>query len=461
MSDARRGGGTNGTGGTGRLVVVSNRVPDPTKTQAGGLAVALGAALKERGGLWFGWSGETVETGTASDTPRTRTKGNVTYATIDLDETEHERYYAGFSNRALWPVCHFRLDLIQISAEDTKGYFEVNERFARALAPLIEPDDIVWIHDYHLIPLAAMLRDRGIENRMGFFLHIPWPPSQVSSALPAYERLLRGLAAYDVVGFQTPLGAENFLTCLARDLPLGAVHPPKADAFPIGIDARAFMDLAREGAQDELAVRLRQSMRGRDLIIGVDRLDYSKGIGQRLEAFERYLETHAEQRNQVSLLQVTPRSRSEVPEYQDMEQEVAEHVGRINGAFGDVDWVPIRYVNSPIPHASLAGLYRMAKVGLVTPLRDGMNLVAKEFVAAQPEDDPGVLVLSRFAGAVHELDCALIVNPYDPDATAAAIARALEMPLEERQERWERMLARVEANSTSDWAKRFLAVLEG
>ena len=189
------------------------------------------------------------------------------------------------------------------------------------------------------------------------------------------------------------------------------------------------------GAQDELAIRLRQSMRGRDLIIGVDRLDYSKGIGQRLEAFERYLETHAEQRNQVSMLQITPRSRSEVPEYQDMEQQVAEHVGRINGAFSDVDWVPIRYVNSPIPHTSLAGLYRMAKVGLVTPLRDGMNLVAKEFVAAQPEDDPGVLVLSRFAGAVHELDCALIVNPYDADATAAAIARALEMPLAERQER--------------------------
>ena len=444
-----------------RLVVVSNRVPDPTKTQAGGLAVALGAALKERGGLWFGWSGETVETGAASDEPTTRTVGNVDYATIDLDETEHERYYAGFSNRALWPVCHFRIDLIQISADDTKGYFAVNERFARALAPLLEPDDLIWVHDYHLIPLAAMLRERGVKNRIGFFLHIPWPPSEVASALPAYERLLRGLAAYDIVGFQTPLAAENFLACLARDLPDWGHEPPKAQAFPIGIDTAGFRDLARDGAQDELAIRLRQSMRGRDLIIGVDRLDYSKGIGQRLEAFERYLETHAEQRNQVSMLQITPRSRSEVPEYQDMEQQVAEHVGRINGAFSDVDWVPIRYVNSPIPHTSLAGLYRMAKVGLVTPLRDGMNLVAKEFVAAQPEDDPGVLVLSRFAGAVHELDCALIVNPYDADATAAAIARALEMPLAERQERWRRMMDRLEANSTSDWAARFVSVLEG
>lgn len=452
---------TEGRAKGGRLVVVSNRVPDPGKTQAGGLAVALDAALKERGGLWFGWSGRTVETGTASDAPRSRRRGPVTYATIDLDESEHEHYYAGFANRALWPVCHFRLDLIQISAKDTRGYFAVNERFARVLAPLLEPDDIVWVHDYHLIPLAAALRAAGVRNRIGFFLHIPWPPSQVSSALPAYQRLLSGLAAYDVVGFQTPLDAENFHACLARDLPEAAARPPLARDFPIGIETAAFVALAREAAQDELAVRLRRSMRGRDLIIGVDRLDYSKGIGQRLEAFERYLETHAESRDAVSLLQITPRSRSEVPEYQQMEQQVAEHVGRINGAFGDVDWVPIRYVNSPIPHTSLAGLYRMAKVGLVTPLRDGMNLVAKEFVAAQPEDDPGVLILSRFAGAVHELDGALIVNPYDTDATAAAIARALEMELDERTERWRRMMTRIAANTTREWAAEFIGVLEG
>jgi trehalose 6-phosphate synthase len=452
-----------------RLVVVSNRVPVPQKdgsSSAGGLSVALEGALKEQGGLWFGWSGRTVDR--APGPPSILQHGNVTFAVIDLLKKDYDHYYAGFANRALWPICHYRLDLVQIDYKETEGYFRVNYDFAVALAPLLRPDDVIWIHDYHFIPLARELRRLGCKNRIGFFLHIPWPPSDVASALPAYERLLSGLAAYDVVGFHTPQDAENFRQCLIREKigrPISADEHQSEDhrfrigVFPVGIDTAAFVRTAVTAERNSLVRRMRASMGDRALIIGVDRLDYSKGIKERIEAFSCFIRTNTQFRNRVTYLQVTPKSRSEVPEYKRMQHEIAEQAGWTNGNLGEVDWTPIRYVNKTVAHSSLAGLYRMARVGLVTPLRDGMNLVAKEFVAAQDPDDPGVLILSRFAGAAHELDSAILVNPYDTEGTARAIARALEMPWNERKDRWTSMMDRLERNGVKQWCHDFLAVL--
>lgn len=457
----------------GRLVVVSNRVPVPMAgagtPNAGGLAVALDAALKTRGGLWFGWSGETAQE-IEPNTLKVHEFGSVSYAVADLSQRDLDEYYLGFSNRALWPVCHYRLDLAGMNRKNTAGYFRVNESFARRLAPLLRPDDVIWVHDYHFIPLAMFLRQMGFTNRIGFFLHIPWAPPDLATVLPAYETLIRGFAAYDLVGFQTPLDAENFGSALTRGgygKALGQGwfdaygRKIRVQAFPIGIDAPAFKTLAEEADRNAVVGRTRASLEDKQLIIGVDRLDYSKGIPERIDAFSCFIEANPAWRNRVTFLQITPKSRSEVPEYARMQQEVAEQIGSTNGKYADVDWTPIRYINKPIGHAALAGLYRLARVGLVTPLRDGMNLVAKEYVAAQSSDDPGVLVLSRFAGAAAELDSALLVNPYDSEATAATIKRALDMPLEERKERWTAMMATVESNTVDRWCETFLAVLGG
>ncbi|MBL0407373.1 alpha,alpha-trehalose-phosphate synthase (UDP-forming) [Microvirga aerilata] len=460
--------GKSSSGSRQRLVVVSNRVPVPKdgSTKAGGLAIALEGALKESGGLWFGWSGNIV--GDASDKPEVVQGGKITFAVVDLTQQDYDEYYAGFANRALWPVCHYRLDLVQLERSDTDGYFRVNRAFAASLARLLQPDDIIWIHDYHFIPLAAELRKLGFNNRIGFFLHIPWPPSDVASALPAYERLLRGLGAYDVVGFHTPLDVENFQQCLVREgigQPMGPNEYQvdgrriRVEPFPVGIDTQAFARTAVSGEKNALVRRTKASMGDRDLIIGVDRLDYSKGIKQRIESFSCFLKSSPAFHNRVTYIQITPKSRSDVPEYKRMQHEIAEQAGWTNGNFGEVDWTPIRYVNQTVGHAALAGLYRMSQVGLVTPLRDGMNLVAKEFVAAQPPEDPGVLILSRFAGAAHELNGALLVNPYDTEACAAAITRALQMPLAERQERWITMWERLQTNTVGAWCRQFLSCL--
>jgi trehalose 6-phosphate synthase len=461
--------GSNGGAGTGRLVVVSNRVPLPNKdgtSSAGGLTVALEGALKKQGGLWFGWSGKTVEG--ESGALKTIQSGNITFCVMDVRKRDYDHYYAGFANRALWPICHYRLDLLQIERKDTDAYFKVNRAFAQALAPLLKDDDLVWIHDYHFIPLAAELRRLGCRNRIGFFLHIPWAPPDVASALPAYARLLEGLAAYDVVGFHTPQDADNFKRCLERERIGRAVGPGQHEvggrrltiaAFPVAIDTEGFAKIAAKAERSAVVKNMGASMGGRSLIIGVDRLDYSKGIKERIEAFSCFLRANPDFRNHVTFLQVTPKSRSEVPEYKTMQHQIAEQVGWTNGNLGEVDWVPVRYINKTIAHTSLAGLYRLAHIGLVTPLRDGMNLVAKEFVAAQDPKRPGVLILSRFAGAAHELDAALLVNPYDTESTSQAIKRALEMPMEERRERWEAMMGRLRENNVEHWCQDFLAAL--
>ena len=453
-----------------RLIVVSNRVPSPhdTAATAGGLAVALQAALEKQGGLWFGWSGQSSGEAETDRLDLTEV-GNVTYALVDLTRRDLDEYYSGFANRALWPLFHYRLDLTDFSQRDMDGYFRVNRFFARMLAPLVEPDDVIWVHDYHLIPLAAELRQMGLRNRMGFFLHIPWPPPDVLFALPPHEAIVRGLSSYDLVGFQTEYDAENFASSLIREGIGSRVGSQVFDAygrlfqmgaFPIGMEADAFVKMSADYRSNLLVDRMLRSIEGHSLIIGVDRLDYSKGLPQRMESYAKYIENNPSSHGKVVFLQITPKSRSDVPEYAEMQREIAELAGRFNGALGDLDWTPIRYINRTVRRQALAGLYRIAKVGLVTPLRDGMNLVAKEYVASQDPENPGALVLSRFAGAARELDGALLVNPYDTEACAIAIATAMEMSLEERKERWQPMFDSVLENDVMHWCGSFLAALQ-
>src|SRR5580700_10735066 len=417
----------------GQLVIVSNRVAVPEKNataRAGGLEVAVRAALKQKSGIWLGWSGK-VATHSKIATQRV-VHDKITYITFDLSKEDHQEYYNGFTNRVLWPILHYRIDLAEFSRRDLSGYLRVNDHFARQLHEVLGPDDVVWVHDYHLMPLARALRERGHKNRIGFFLHIPCPPPEVLTALPNHERLIPSLCDYDLVGFQTGDDAFNFSRYLTRECGLHsrdfnfvvADRTIRIDAFPVGIETAAFANLARNSVRLPVVKRVVKSLGDRVLIIGVDRLDYSKGIAQRLSAFERFLQTQPEWRGKVTYLQIAPKSRTEIPEYADIEREIGSAAGRINGAYGEADWTPIRYVNRAYSRSTLAGLYRAARVGLVTPLRDGMTLVAKEYVASQNPDDPGVLILSRFAGAAHECRAALLVNPYDPDSVAVAIGRA-------------------------------------
>ncbi len=452
-----------------RLVVVSNRVApvDEGKTSTGGLAVAVLAALKRMGGIWFGWSGE-VTTAPAPE-PRLFDVGKLSYATVDLTPRDFEEYYNGFANSTLWPLFHYRLDLTSFTRRQYAGYLRVNNLFADKLVPLLEPDDRVWIQDYHLIPMAEALRRAGFKGRIGFFLHTPFPAHEVLLALPSHDDLIRALCAYDVVGFQTNRDLVSFRDYIIREQ-VGEIWDDglvsafgnvfKAAAFPISVDTDTIVRMAESAVKARQTVRMAESLGGRSLILGVDRLDYSKGLVQRFHAFERLLENYPENRGRATMMQLAPPTRSEVPEYAEIRRSLEEAAGSVNGKFADIDWVPIRYLNRSINRRTLSGFFRIAHIGLVTPLRDGMNLVAKEFVASQNPDDPGVLVLSRFAGAAEELTAALIVNPYDTDEMAAAMQRGLDMALDERVNRWQEMFAILQENDIEAWREHYITALD-
>jgi len=452
-----------------RLIVVSNRVslPGPRdKASAGGLAVALYAALRKYHGVWFGWSGEVV----ANESTKVKIEhtDSVTIATTDLSTDDYDEYYNGFANSTLWPLFHYRTDLAAYDRRFDKGYFRVNARFAHGLAPLLEDDDLIWVHDYHLIACAEELRRMGFRQRMGFFLHIPFPASQVLLTLPNHQALVRALFAYDLIGFQTLpdlLAFQDYVVYVANgeievDGSLTAFgRTIRADVFPIGIDAGEMAEMAVSPDAQRHYDRMKKSMNQRKLIIGVDRLDYTKGLPGRLGAFERLLEAYPDNRGNVTLLQIAPSSRPDVKDYVDIREELEAAAGRINGHLADFDWVPVRYVNRSYSRRSLAGLYRVSDVALVTPLRDGMNLVAKEYVAAQDPEDPGVLVLSEFAGAARQLDSAIVINPYDGDAIVDGLQRALHMPLAERRERWASLMRCVEEEDVTAWRDSFVQSL--
>lgn len=451
-----------------RLIAVSNRVQTESEGESanrGGLAVALSAALRESNGIWFGWSGEQTETFTGQIAFR-RADGVAT-ATIDLEEQDVDEYYNGFANRTLWPLFHYRLDLTEIARDFAGGYARVNERFADTLAPLIAPDDLIWVHDYHLMPLGDQLRSRGFQNRIGFFLHIPWPPPSLLMSLPGHRELTRGMLEYDVIGFQSDEWRQAFIDYATVqfeakiDGEFLCLGPRRTRLLvcPIGLDAADFGGAVHSIAAKQAESKLVASAVGREMIVGVDRLDYSKGLQERFAAYELLLTERPELREKVSLLQIAPPSRGDVATYRQIREDLSALSGRINGAFASIDWVPVRYVNHGYSRDELFGIYRAARVGLVTPLRDGMNLVAKEYVAAQDPANPGVLVLSCFAGAAAQLAQAVIVNPHSIEDIADGIARALAMPLAERQERHAAMLETVTRYDVRWWSRTFMAML--
>lgn len=452
-----------------RLVVVSNRVApvkQPRAGSQGGLAVGILAALRDRGGIWFGWNGNISEQ--AGQKPDIVEAGNLTYATIALNQEDYDEYYFGFANRSLWPLFHYRMDLSEFNRRDYEGYRRTNRLFASRLRPLLEPEDLVWVHDFHLIPMAEELRNAGCDQRLGFFLHIPWPAAQVLLALPQHRYIVRSMCTYDVVGFQTESDRKAFCNYILEEaggmlgdngLVRAFGRTVRTGVFPIGIDTENVTRFAAAAVESRTTQRLKSSLGGRDLLIGVDRLDYSKGLIQRLEAFELLLERYPEHRGNTVMLQIAPPSRSDVPEYQQIQRELEAVAGRVNGRYAEFDWVPTRYLNKGFNRRTLCGFFRSSRIGFVTPLRDGMNLVAKEYVAAQDPKDPGVLVLSRFAGAANELHEALIVNPFDSEAVAEALQNALMMSLEERQERWQAMYDRICRYDITAWRESFLDVL--
>lgn len=457
------------TGRQPRLITVSNRVavPQADAAAAGGLAVGVLAALEEYGGIWFGWNGQ-LTTGEPRD-PEITQHGNIKFATIDLNERDFEQYYNGFSNRVLWPICHYLLGFLQYNREDFDAYCRVNALFARKLMALLEPHDVIWVHDYHLIPLAAELRRAGIENRIGFFLHVPFPSFDVFRAAPAHEYLLRSLCAYDVIGFQTDRDLMSFKACVTQPA-IGVVAETDnimrvgggsfiADVFPIGIDVDKIADLAEDAQHTQDVHRMVKSLDGRNLVIGVDRLDYSKGLTQRMLSYERLLEKYPQTRQSLVYIQIAPPTRTGVRAYDEIRAELEQTSGRINGRFAETDWVPIRYLNRGFSRATLAGFFRNAAVGLVTPIRDGMNLVAKEYITSQDPQDPGVLVLSSLAGAARELTDAVIVNPYDSEDVADGIGIALSMSHDERRERHAAMLDTLRHNDITAWRTRFVEAL--
>jgi len=452
-----------------QLIMVSNRVAVPSRDDAdyaGGLAVAVRSLLKRNSGIWFGGSGTVAVDGKV--TTRTIRQGGLSYVVTDLAASDYQEYYSGFANRVLWPILHYRLDLAEFSRRDLSGYRRVNVHFANQIADWLHPDDVIWVHNYHLIPLAKMLRDRGHRNRTGFFLHVPFPPPEILTALPNHEWLIPQLGAYDLVGFQTESDATNFARYLEGECRLqkrsaytfqSGERTVRIGVFPIGIETNVFNRLARRSAHSPLVHNVLDSLAGRAMVIGVDRLDYSKGLVQRMDAFERFLAVYPDWRAKVTYLQITPKSRSETQESADMERTISEAAGRINGTYGEVAWTPIRYVNRAYSRSVLAGLYRSARAALVTPLRDGMNLVAKEYIAAQDPADPGVLILSRFAGAAAELTAALLVNPYDPETVATSISHALSMSLDERRARHQAMFRLISENDLKFWGDCFLDAL--
>jgi len=452
-----------------RLVCVSNRITLPRKAAApGGLTVGILSALKRSGGLWFGWGGETVDTEPGE--PDIHIREGVTYATIELRKHDFDLYYNGYANEVLWPLFHYFLKGMRYSHEQRDAYEDVNRQFAQKLMPLLESRDVIWVHDYHLIPLGRSLREAGARQPLGFFLHIPFPNIEMLRVLPSYAELLRDLTHYDVVGFQTHNDLRAFQSGIEQVLGKEAMRGDgrirvgerwvRAEVFPIGVDIDVVREEAVAAVGSEVVRRMSDSLMGRSLMMGVDRLDYSKGLVERFSAYQHFLEAFPENLGRITYIQIAPLSRQDVKGYTEIRQSLEQAAGRTNGRFADTDWTPIRYLNRNFAHPVLMGFLRAAKVGLVTPLRDGMNLVAKEFVAAQDADDPGVLILSTLAGAARELNTALLVNPYDYRAVGHAIQAALSMPLGERRERHASMMQVLKRNDIGAWTRRFLDALE-
>ena len=451
-----------------KLVVISNRVavPGVINESPGGLAVGLEGALKDKGGVWFGWSGEVCEA-TAHEAHCQRVN-NIDYITIDLNRQQHEDYYAGFSNGLLWPLFHYVLGFTKFSRSQYLGYRSVNKIFAEKVRDYIAPDDIIWVHDYHLIPIAYELKALGVNNRIGFFLHVPFPNYGMLRSLPIAKELIESLCHFDVVGFQTDDDLANFKDAAKRSL--GAEVNAKghikhkhqlifSHSYPIGVDLESIQKYVECIKQPALFTPAFSEQCDQLMIVGADRIDYSKGLLEKMDAYERFLSKYPEYHHVVSMVQIATLSRADDPDYINLRENLERKISHINGRHGEVDWLPVHYLNRNLGHDQLMKLFRSSKVCLVTSLRDGMNLVAKEYIAAQNPEDPGVLILSELAGASAQLVDALIINPYDIDSIADAIALAAQMPLAERKQRHQNMLNVIRQSTIQRWRANFIDAL--
>ncbi len=446
-----------------RLIAISNRSAADNGSRAGGLAVAVWESLKSTGGLWAGWSGQVVE-----ETPRGANvfkDEGVEFVVTDMTQAEYDGYYLGYANSALWPVFHYRIDLASFDSDAFQMYASVNQRIANLVCDRLAEGDTVWVHDYHFLLMADSLRRSGWDGPIGFFLLIPFPAPEIFRALPEHQWIARAMCAFDIVGFQSEVDRSNFVRYLVEDCKgdvgeNGVVSVfggrVAAKVYPIGIDAERFKAAAVSDVAVDAAARMTRFLGDRLLVIGVDRMDYSKGLPERFEAVGELYDAYPELHGKVSVTQIAPPSRSKVEEYRELRISLDRLVGRINGDYGDLDWLPLRYLARSYERDELAGMFRIARVGLVTPLRDGMNLVAKEYIMAQDEEDPGVLILSEFAGAAEQLTAALIVNPHDRGKLAETIRTALIMPLDERRARWKELRDIVVSQDINWWRKRFL-----
>ncbi len=452
------------------LVVVSNRVAKAKADEpmAGGLASALLPVVQQCGAIWVGSSGRLRDASQKDSFAEVEALGAGALATVDLPAASYRGYYEGYANSVLWPALHSRADLIRATLDDYRCYREINAFMARGLLRFSRPDTTFWIHDYHFLTLGAELRRLGVTRPLGFFLHTPWAKRGVIQDVPHHHVLVEAMLAYDLIGFQTDDDKRNFVDYVENELSLDVVDDMIASphgvsrvaVFPIGIDADVFASRAAKSVTRHEFARLRASLQGVKLAIGVDRVDYSKGLDNRIRAFDRMLTLQPSLKGEVSLLQIAVPSRKQIPTYRQLNRDLATLVGEVNGRHGEVDWMPVRYVNKGYAQSTLAGFYRIASVGVVTPLHDGMNLVAKEYVAAQNPNDPGVLVLSELAGAAKELDAAVLVNPHDIDGMAQAFALAFAMPIEERRARWNALIAKLRTNPVQKWFADFITALK-
>ncbi len=461
-----------------RLLVVSNRLPVvvekaegswKVRPGRGGLVTALAPVMQRNGGLWVGWTGS-EDMMTPSELIEEFTNNQAFQLhPVFLCREEVEKYYRGFSNETLWPLFHDLLGYSKYDLSNWEMYDYVNQRFAENVAVVVQPDDFVWIHDYQLLMVGKHLREMNVHHQLAYFLHIPFPTLDLFRRLPWKHEIVHAMMEYDLLGFQTLRDRRNFIQCVKGLIPEVEItikrrhtvikygsRTIKVGNYPIGIDFKEFNDGARTTQVAEAAWYLHENIPGRQLILGVDRLDYTKGIPERFLAFERALEKYPDLHGNVSLLQIVVPSRTLVPDYQNLRGLLDGLVGRINGRFAEHGWIPIHYQYRSLDRNQLLGHYKTCEIALVTPLRDGMNLIAKEYCASSI-DNNGVLILSEFAGAADQLSKgAILVNPYDIEGTADAIYKAYNMDIEERKRRMRILRADVKRNNVHRWVRWFM-----
>ncbi|MGH9339310.1 MAG: alpha,alpha-trehalose-phosphate synthase (UDP-forming) [Acidobacteriota bacterium] len=464
-----------------RLVIVSNRLPIVLKQEggswqvskgSGGLVTALAPVLRDRGGLWIGWPG--IVEGDA-DLNLEQLMDNATQDSgyllrpVILTAEERDNFYYGFANEVIWPIFHDLQTMCNFNPGYWKAYQQVNRKFATEIARHSRPDDYVWVHDYHLMNVAQELRELGIHSAVGFYTHIPFPPLDMFLKLPWRLEILRALLQYDLIGVQTIRDLRNLLQCVEKIIPDARIEGNgqvasvlfdgreiRVGSFPISIDFKEFSTLAHSQEVGEEAWYIHENFPNRKIILGVDRLDYTKGIPYRLDAYRRALECYPELHEKISLIQIVVPSRQDIPEYQELKTEIEQSVGEINGEFTRGDWLPVQYIFRSLERRELLAYYRTAEIALVTPLKDGMNLIAKEYCASKV-DNNGILILSEFAGAASQLqDGAILVNPYHIEGMAEAIRRAFYMPEQERKQRMEILRAVIRDQDIFWWVDSFL-----